>query len=221
MASLTLTAATTAAQQLLGVLDSGGAPSSAQLDDALLYAQNMIDNANDDPKMAISSTVVTVALTGAAAYVITRYSKLLAATVTMTNGVTMPVRVLQDSGQFYALVDASSTSALVQYVWYNRLQTSPQVYVSPVAANGSLGLTVPTPILNFADKTIPVVFAQGYDMWIKTQLAIFLSSTYDVPVPDSLTAMAARALQSIETLNAELLGPSPAMPPVAPSLVTA
>ncbi|MFM2124610.1 MAG: hypothetical protein RL328_1061 [Acidobacteriota bacterium] len=222
MATLTATAAITASLQLLGVLDSGGAPSTAQKDDGLLYLQNMIDNANDDPKMAISSTVVTQALSGSSSYTLgTRYSKVLAASLDMANGVGMPVRVLQDAGQWYNLVDRLSTSLLVQYVWYDRAASSPKIWVSPVAASGTLNLVVPTPITNFSDLTTPVTMLQGYELWIKANLADILASTYGMATPKSVTDELTRALTIINTLNAELLTPSPAVPPVPQNVVTA
>jgi hypothetical protein len=221
MATLTATAAITAALQLLGVLDSGGAPSTAQKDDGLLYLQNMVDNANDDPKMAISSTVVTQSLSGASSYTLgTRYSKLLAASVDMSNGVGMPVRVIQDSGTWYNLVDRLSTSPLVQYVWYDRAASSPKVYVSPVAASGTLNLTVPTPITNFSDLTTPVTMLPGYELWIKANLADILASTYGMATPKSVTDELTRALTIINSLNAELLTPSAPVPPVQQHVVT-
>jgi hypothetical protein len=218
---MTATVAIEAALQLLGVLDSGGSASTAQKNDGLLYLQGMVENANDDPRMAIASTVITQALSGAASYTITRYSKILAASVAMTNGVTMPVRVLQDAGQFFALVDATSTSSLVQYCWYDRASSSPKVYVSPVAGNGTLNLVVPAAITNFADLTTPITILQGYELWIKLNLAHLLASTYDVAVPDSVTQELTKVLATIQTLNAELLAPSPVVTPVAQHVVTA
>lgn len=221
MATLTATATITAALQLLGILDSGGAPSSAQKDDGLLYLQNMVSNANDDPKMAISSTVVTQALSGAQSYTLgTRYSKILAASVDMSNSVGMPVRVLQDAGQWYGLVDRTSTSNLVQYCWYDRADSSPKVWVSPVAATGTLNLIVPTPIANFSDLTTPVTVSNGYELWMKANLADILASTYGMATPKSVTDELTRALTIINSLNAELLMPSPAIPPVAQHVVT-
>lgn len=220
--ALTATAAITASLQLLGILDSGGAPSTAQKDDGLLYLQNMIDNANDDPKMAISSTVVTQALSGASSYTLgTRYSKLLAASVDMTNSVGMPVRVLQDAASWYNLVDRTSTSNLVQYVWYDRAASSPKVWVSPIASTGTLNLIVPTPITNFSDLTTPVTLPQGYDLWVKANLADILASTYGMATPKSVTDELTRALTIINSLNAELLTPSAPTPPVLQHVVTA
>lgn len=221
MATLTATAAIEAALQLLGVLDSGGSASTAQKNDGLLYLQDMVENANDDPKMAIATTAVPLTMTGATSYSITRYSKLLAARIEMANSVAMPVRVIQDSGQFFALVDASSTSNLVQYCWYDRAASAPVVYVSPVAAGGTLRVTVPALIANFTDLTTPVTMLQGYALWMKTNLAHLLASTYDMPVPQSVTEQLKLALTNIQSLNAELLGASPSVPPVAPALVTA
>jgi hypothetical protein len=221
MATLTATAAITSALQLLGILDSGGAPSTAQKDDGLLYLQNMIDNANDDPKMAVSSTVVTQALSGAASYTLgTRYSKLLAASVDMANGVGMPVRVLQDAAQWYNIVDRLSTSLLVQYCWYDRAASSSKVYVSPVAGSGTLNLVVPTPITNFSDLTTPVTMLPGYELWIKTNLADVLASTYGMATPKSVTDELTRALTIINTLNSELLTPSAPTPTVPQNVVT-
>ena len=220
--ALTATAAITASLQLLGILDSGGAPSTAQKDDGLLYLQNMIDNANDDPKMAISSTVVTQALSGQQSYTLgTRYSKLLAASVDMTNSVGMPVRVLQDAASWYNLVDRTSTSNLVQYVWYDRAASSPKVWVSPIASTGTLNLIVPTPITNFSDLTTPVTLPQGYDLWVKANLADILASTYGMATPKSVTDELTRALTIINSLNAELLTPSAPTPPVLQHVVTA
>ena len=220
MATMTATVAITAAYQMLEAIDSGGAPSAAQLADGLLYLQDMVENANDDPKMALASTAVPLTMTGASSYSISRYSKLLAARIEMSNGVTSPVRVLQDSGQFFALVDATSTSNLVQYCWYDRAAASPVVYVSPVPSAGTLRVTVPAPITNFADLTTPVTILPGYALWIKAGLAHLLGSTLALAIPDSVTEQLKLALTNIQTLNSELLGPSAPLPPVPPALVT-
>lgn len=221
MASYTATALIESALQLLGVLDSGGSASTDQKNAGLLYLQAMIDNANDDPKMAISSTVTTQALSGGQTYTLgTRYSKLLAASVTMSNSVTMPVRVLQDAGQFFALVDATSTSNLVQYVWYDRAASSAKIYISPVAAGGTLNMVVPTPITNWTDLTTAVAVPLGYELWIKTNLAHLLASTYVVPVPQGVADELQKALATIQGLNSELLTPSASIPPVQQHVVT-
>jgi hypothetical protein len=211
------------ALQQLGVLGSGGSATTQQNTDGLVFLIAMIDNANGDPKMAISSTRTSFNLTsGVATYTIgpgqtinvARPSKILAASCTQGSGLTMPVRVFQNSLEFSSIVDANQASHLIRNLWYDRGNTTGTVYLSPkpYASAGSIAITYPTLITNFSDTTTPVEIPPAYIEWMRFGLAVELAGSYDMPVPESVASAYQRSMGVIQGLNAELLGPT--MPPI-------
>jgi len=201
------------------VLGAGGSALAQQNTDGLVYLINMIDNWNGDPKMAISSTRTSFNLSsGSASYTIgpaqtinvARPSKILSAACTQGSGLTMPVRVLQDSLEFSSIVDASGLSHMIRYLWYDRGNTTGAIHISPkpLSSSGSIAITYPTLITNFSDTTTPVEIPPAYTELIRFGLAVKLSATYDMPVPESVAAGYQAALGVIQSLNAELLGPT-------------
>jgi hypothetical protein len=218
MATMTATSAVNTALQLLGVLDAGGSASATQLSDGLTYLQNMIDNANSDPSMAISSSRTTAALSSnvqtytigpAATINVSRPSKILGASVILSAGPTIPIRILEDAKEWTAIMDRDSNSYMIEYLWYDRGNTTGTIYLSPKPLGGTLELVYPAPITNFTDTTTPVEILPGYARWIRFGLAHELASTYDMPVPQSVVESYTQAMTTIQKLNNELLTPSP------------
>jgi len=223
-ATVTGASAIQTALQLLGVLGAGGSALAQQNTDGLVYLINMIDNWNGDPKMAISSTRTSFNLSsGVASYTIgsgqtinvARPSKILAASCTQASGLTMPVRVFQDSLEYSSIVDASGSSHMIRYLWYDRGNTTGNVYIapSPLGSYGSIAITYPTLITNFSDTTTPVEIPPAYIEWMRFGLAVELAGSYDMPVPESVASAYQRSMGVIQALNSELLGPTmPAIP---------
>lgn len=223
MATVSATSMIESALQQLGVLGSGASATTQQKNDGLVWLQGMVDNANSDPTMAISSSRTTAVLSsGVNSYTIgsgqtisvARPSKILAASVLQVSGLRMPTRVIQDGLQWTAIIDRDSSSYLIRALWYDRGNTTGTIYLAPKPLGGTLEIIYPTLITNFSDLTTGVEIPPGYTEWMRFGLAVALAGSYDMPVPEPVQAELQKALSNIRTLNAELMGQTPAVAPI-------
>lgn len=226
MATLTLTAAATAAAQFLHVLDSGESLSAQQLADALAASNSLLDNWSSEEHMVPSLLLQTFALTGnqqsytigtglnfnvarpvaipAAAMIVTAYGSTQASEIKMLN-----------AAEWASLPDRNSSSILVRSGFYDRALANAKVYFSPVPLGGSVELTMWSALTQFADTTTAITIPVGYDRLIKLGLAIELAPQYDMAPSETLVAMFADAVARVRSLNAQLLGNAAAAPQAA------
>lgn len=219
MATVTLTALATSAAEDLGVIDSGGALSAAQIAQALTAVNNMLDNWSSQKLMIARALVQTFALTnGTQSYAIGPAQtfavtpapvKLAAAQLLNTTGASSPITVL-NALEWSRLSDRQSNSFLVKHCFYDRASTG-KVYFSPipqvVSANLSVELTMWVAMAQFVDASTPYTLIPGYQRLMETGLALELAPKYDVAPTAQLAANYQSALANVVALNADLFGP--------------
>jgi hypothetical protein len=208
--SITLTVLANAAVRTFGAMDSGGSISAAQLADALITVNEILDNWSVDGKMALAEALTAVSLvSGTQSYTLgTRAARIQGASVILAAGPTMPVKVLQSAAEWNSLEDRDSSSYLVRYLFYDRAATTPKIYLSPIPLGGSLELRTWIALTQFADATTPITLLPGYELPLRLSLAHKLSSEWDMPWSQTNQDALALALGTIQELNTQHLGPS-------------
>ena len=220
MPSLTLTTLAQDAAKYLMVLDAGGTLSSAQLDDALAAANDMLDNWSSEELMIPALSLETFALTAgvnsytigpaltwntarplaieAAVHFVTVYTGTLTSTIRVVNG-----------AEWAAIPNRDQNSPLIEALFYDRATTGAKVYVSPIPLGGNVQLTIWKALTQFADKTTPITVPAGYPLAMKLALAMILAPMYDMAPTEALTKNYMDAMARIRDLNAALMGRKP------------
>ncbi len=216
MATLTLTAAATAAAQFLMVIDPGEGLSTQQITDALAVANDLLDNWSSDqlfvPAVTLTTKTVTQNFQGPYALGFSALA-IEAAAFTNSGGPGGPLEVC-DAEKWSRIPDRESASYILKYLFFDR-QTTSHFYVSPLPQGSSLSVELTTwaALTQFADATTAITMLPGYALPFKLALALVLAPQYDVEPSKTLIANAQEAIARIRQLNAQLL---PAPPPPAP-----
>lgn len=219
--ALTLTQCATSACQLLGVLASGEALSSGQLDDALIAANDMLDTWSSDQLIA-GATVLPAQLTlvaGTLSYAVGAASpvaitpppvKFLSAHYSYSAGVSptkfdAPVELV-DRVKWDSLRDVRSHQGTpTMYAFYDRGGPAVgTVYVAPIPVGttpGVIDFTYFQALNPFPDKVTSITPRVGYSRLYRYGLAIALAPQYNVPVPDAVQKEYDSIVATLKGLN--------------------
>ncbi len=215
----TLTAIANAAADDIGVNDSGEGLSATQLAQALDVANKLLDNWSSEAIQVPFEANATEALTaGNGQYTVGAAQtwninpaplRITSAMLLMSNGVNTPVEII-DAAKWDSLVDRSSTSNLIRYLFYALTSGTPLglAQVSPVPANngGSLIFQFWKALTQFPDTTTPITLAPGYGLPFEYALAKLLSVKFDVPWSDVNAQNYQEAMIRVRALNAQMWG---------------
>jgi hypothetical protein len=218
---MTLTFLANAALRILQVLPTGAGLSSTgtQLPEALDLLNNLVDSWSADKMMAPAALVTLVPLVAAQStytigtglnFNIARPSAIEAAAVVLSNGITMPVKVLA-AKDWSEVPDRAAQAHLVEFLFYDRGFTSGHVFVSPIPiGTPQLELTTWAALAKFPDLVTDVVLAPGYSRMLQLAAALELAPQYPTAkVSDQLMREYADAVAAVRNLNASILGNDP------------
>ena len=220
MPSLTLTTLATDAAKYLMVLDAGGALSSAQLDDALGAANDMLDNWSSEELMVPSLSLETFTLVaGTATYTIgtgltfnTARPLAIEAAVhknTMYSApYETPVKIV-NAAEWASIDNRGQSNLLIDYLFYDRAQANAKVYVSPIPLGGNIELTLWKALTQFPDKTTAITVPDGYKLPMKLSLAMLIAPQYDMAPTEAMVKSTMDAMARVRDLNAALMGRKP------------
>jgi len=220
MPLLSLTQLATDSAKYLGILDAGGALSSSQLDDALLAANDMLDNWSSEELMVPALSLETFALVaGTQSYTIgtgltfntARPMAIEAAAHknTMYSApYTTPIKVV-NAAEWAAIDNRDQSNLIIDALFYDRAQSNAKVYVAPIPLGGSIELTLWKALTQFADKTTQITVPSGYTLPMKLKLAMIIAPMYDVAPTDAMVKAYMDAMATIRDLNAALMARKP------------
>ncbi len=208
-----LTTIANAAARSLGIMDSGGSLSAAQLTDALTAANQILENWSSEGRMILTELLTSFALTsGTNSYTIgpsqfiniARPVRINAATLLLTSGPSSPVQVLQSVAEWEALEDRESSSFKVGALFYDRASPTGTIYVAPKPL-GSASIQIATwvPLAQFADVTTSLTLLPGYELPVRLSLAHMLAPEYSVLFSKESTERLAMAMATLENLNVQ------------------
>ena len=194
--------------RLLGVVTSGSSATAAESADALVAFNAMIDSWKNDGLMAYSLETESKAMVvGDASYTFTTsgdFNGTRPVTIVsayMTIGDTdYPVEVIT-SDEWYAIEDKTTTSDLVEKVWYNPTMASGTVNVWPVpSATNTLTLVVRTPLADLALGTT-VSLPPGWEKAIAYNGAIEIAPEFEKQPSAAVIKGATESLAAIKRVN--------------------
>ena len=206
--------------RLIGAIESGTSATSAESADALIALNAMIDSWRNDRLMAYSLTTVSKAMVvGDSSYTIVASGDFNAARpimvkhAYMTIGTTdYPVEILTDA-EWYAIDDKTTTSDLVERIWYNPTMSSGTVNVWPVPnATNTLTLVLLSPI---ADLSLAgaVALPPGWEKAIAYNLALELAPEFQATVTQEVRKGAIESLAAIKRVNSVTIKMDPGLFP--------
>lgn len=221
-ADMTLTQLMNLAGLQLGIMDSGGTFSTAQLAEALQIANSLINNKSSDRLMAESVTQTSKALTTlTGAYTIGTGGAInivrptvVEAAVCSIAGTTLikPVKIV-NAMEWAAIEDRDNTSYQVKFLFYDRQAAAGlgNIYLSPVPIGAAvLTLTTWAAMTQFADATTAITIQPAYSRWLILAFAIELAPYYpSAVVTPALTQAYSDATANLRNLNASLFGQEP------------
>lgn len=196
--------------RLLGVVSSGDSASTDESADALIAMNAMIDSWRNDRLMAHAFVTESKAMVvGDSSYTFiaagdfdgTRPVKIAEAYMTIGD-TDYPVEIIT-AQEWYAIEDKTTTSDLVEKVWYNPTMTSGTVNVWPVpAATNTLTLVVWVPIADLALGTT-VALPPGWEKAIAYNLAIEIAPEFGAQIPPAVAKGAVDSLAAIKRINSQ------------------
>lgn len=220
----------------LGVYDPGENPNATESAAAIVKINELIDNWNAQELMAIAaleSSFNLVANTQSytigtgATFNIARPAKVVAASITILSGPTMPVEVVT-AAKWASLPDRDISGNWVRYLFYDRgfpdgassahIKLSPK----PLAASALTLITwAPVMTANIALGS-PIVFPPSYQRALAAASAKAMASSWSIPFPQEMLSEYNESMSELRRLNAELWGdlnPAPVATaaPIAPA----
>jgi hypothetical protein len=201
--------------RLIGVLDSGEAPSTSESSDAFAVLNQLISNWSAAGAPVYSLTKQTVALTGLGEYVLaTRPLKIRSAAVIASGGIAQDL-TQYSAEQWTTIRDRQRTGALAEVFFYDGAYPSGTIRIWPIPTAGSLELWTIQQLAPFASLSQNISLPPGYEQALRFALAQALAPEYGSVLAPEIASGAAEAKTAIAQLNMQVLGGAPAAPAVA------
>jgi hypothetical protein len=214
----TVTQLIDSALRLIGVIDSGETPATAERDDAFAALNQLLANwsAAAVPVYQVARDVIP--LSGAASYTIAvRPVKLKSAHVTSA-GVSMPVEIVT-SERWSRFKDRTRTGLFADELYWDGAYPNGMLSLWPNPTAGSLEVYSIKPLTQFASQSETINLPPGYEHALRLGLASMLAPEYGAVLSPELEKNAAEAKTSIATLNTQVVGPP--LPASGPAPVAA
>lgn len=198
--------------RLIGVVSSGSSATSAESADALIAFNAMLDSWKNDGLMAYSVTEVSKAMVvGDSSYTFVSSGDFNGVrpveikSAYMTIGTTSYTVEVISEEEWYAIEVPTTTSDLVEKVWYNPTMSSGTVNVWPVpSATNTLTLVVRSPLSDLALGTT-VALPPGWEEAIAYNGAIRIAPEFGAQVPPAVAKMATESLAAIKRINSSAI----------------
>ena len=198
------------ASRLLGLINSGESPTSAESADALIAINSMLDSWRNDRLMAYALQNETLTMAASqASYTIGPSGDLdtvrpvsIESAFMREGNIDYPVRVI-DAEEFNSIPDKTSTSNLVQFVYYEGTMATGTLKVWPVPdTTNVLHLTTRVPFTALVLGTT-VSLPPGWEEAIATNGAIAIAPEFQASPSPSVVKMANDSLKGIKRTNSK------------------
>lgn len=210
------------AGRLLNLINTPGASmTSAESADALIAFNAMIDSWKNDGLMAYSLETESKAMVvGDSSYTFvaagdfngTRPVKIVSAYMTIGD-TDYPVEIIT-AEDWYAIEDKTTTSDLVEKLWYNPTMSSGTVNVWPVpSSTNTLTLVVRTPLADLALGTT-VALPPGWEKAIAYNGAIEIAPEFEKQPSAAVINGATESLAAIKRINSQPISSRSELSPV-------
>lgn len=202
----------TGALRLLGIVHSGGSPTSAETADGLLVLNEFIDSLSGSRLILHSTQTQTFTWTAGNAsrtlgatgnFVGTRPIQIDPSTyvVDTTNNITIPIEFI-DENRYGAIQDKSLATNYPNCVWVNMTMPNITLTVYPVPTvdlqwNFVSPVPLTQPALSSTTITVPPIYARFF----RYNLAVCLSSEFGIEAPPTVQRIAASTSRAIKRMN--------------------
>lgn len=200
------------ALRLLGVVSSGGSPTSAETADGLLVLNEFIDSLSGSRLILHSTQTQTFTWTAGNAsrtlgpagnFVGTRPIQIDPATyvVDTTNNITIPIDFIS-ADRYGAIQDKALSTNYPNCVWVNMTMPEITLTVYPVPTvdlqwNFVSPIPLTQPALSSTTITVPPIYARFF----RYNLAVCLSSEFGIEAPPTVQRIAASTSRAIKRMN--------------------
>jgi hypothetical protein len=197
------------ALRTIGVLASGEEAKPAEVQDALVYAQQMLDSWANDNLMLYAMTEESFTLSAQRTYTIgdggdfdtVRPTLIKHARIRDSGGLETPVKIASQS--LWAEIPIKDNAVNTpDYLYYKPEYPLGKIEFSSVPVTGdTLKLTTEKPLTDLPALTAQVTFPPGYDKVIRLGLAIELAPEYGKSISQEHAALYASAMKSLKRTN--------------------
>jgi len=170
----------TRAYKTARILGEGETPTDAMISDGLVYLNDLIQDLSNQRLMIWETTQETITCDGSTSYSIgSGGDKDTVRPLKLTNvffryngtNVDTDVQVITKD-EYDSIVDKTSTSDALDYVYLSTDFPLAYLYVYPVASNGTIYFTSWKPITEFSSRTTTVSLPPGYERMLRYNLAV-------------------------------------------------
>lgn len=210
----------------LGVYDPGENPNPTESAAAIVLINELIDNWNAQQLMAIaavetafalSANVQTYTIGTGATFNIARPSKIVAASITILSGPTMPVEIVP-AAKWASLPDRDISGNWVRYLFYDRgypdgvATAHVKVSPKPLAASTLNLITWQTVMVANIALGSPIVFPPSYQRALAAASAKAMASSWSIQMSQEMLSEYNESMAELRRLNSELFGDLGAAP---------
>lgn len=198
----------TRAYKMAGILGEGEVMTSDLADDGLVYLNDLMQGLSNEQNMIFQNTEESITMTGATSYtwgsggtINTARPQKITGAFFRLNGtnVDYPVDVLTKD-EYDGIGEKTITTDILNYVYLYNSYPLAELFVYPVASNGTLHITTWKALSEFATGTTAVSLPNGYERMLKIVLADEIGLEFGRSNPE-LTRRAIDAKAWIKRLN--------------------
>lgn len=197
------------AMRLLGVLDSGAAPTAEEYADGLVALNALIDEWNNDRLMIYAIKDETLTLTpgdgeytiGSGANINTTRPVSVESAFIRVAGLDYHINIIGQR-QYDSIVQKSSQSNIPEYLYYKPGMASGTLYLYPVPSEANvLHVQLRTPFTAFSLTSTAVTLPPGYEQALASNLAITFAPEFQAEPSAAVVKMARESLAGIKRVN--------------------
>ena len=187
--------------QALGIIAAGQSPTTTESDDALVTLNMILESLSAQGLPVYEVTRETVTMTGGSPYTLPTRPMLVKSAAYTANGVITPYAVVTN--------EIWSNGLQNNVVWYDAGFPTGKIYARPDPSSGTMELYSLRELSSVATLGTSLAFPPGYELALQFILAQYLITEYPVPIPiaERIVTLAADAKNSIQGLNAAVIGP--------------
>jgi len=197
------------AYKLAKVTGLGESPTDEQISEGLVYLNDLIQSLSNESLMIYQNVQESITCDGSTSYTIGSGGDLdtvrpfeITGAFFRINGTTVdnPVEVITKD-EYDSISFKTSTSDAIDYLYLYNTYPLAELFVYPLAQNGTLFITSRKPLTGFAARTTTVALPDGYEPMLRYNLAVELMPQYGTPAN---MAMFQLVVQNAKTLKANI-----------------
>lgn len=211
------------ALRLLGIVNSGGSPTSAETADGLLVLNEFIDSLSGSPLILHSTQTQTFTWTAGNAsrtlgptgnFVGTRPISIDPSTyvVDTANNLTIPIEFI-DENRYAAIQDKTLSTNYPNVLWVNMTMPDITLTVYPVpTVNLQWNFVSLVPLTQPALSSTTIVVPPAYQRFFRFNLAVHFAPEFGIEAPPTVQRIAAASSRAIKRMNKRDMESMPNVP---------